>query len=126
MRAEVVERRQAVLSRLIELRADGRLTGHVVCAAAESLGVGERSVWRWTAAGEYHPGKRSRWRITPAALEALYLVGGRPAAAWRLLSEESVEVPSLPTFCRVVRRDVSPAERAYARRGEDGRRRYSV
>jgi hypothetical protein len=117
MRAEVVERRQAVLSRLIVLRADGRLNGEVVCAAAESLGVGERSVWRWLAAGEHEPGKRSRWRMTPAAVEALYLAGGRPTAAWRLLSEEGVEVPSLPTFCRAVRRDVSPAERAYARHG---------
>jgi putative transposase len=126
MRAEVVERRQAVLSRLVQLRADGRLSGEVVHAAAESLGVGERSVWRWLAAGEYDPGKRSRWRTTPAAIEALYLAGGRPTAAWRLLSEEGVEVPSLPTFCRAVRRDVSLAERAYARHGEDGRRRYSV
>jgi putative transposase len=126
MRAEVVERRQAVLSRLIELRADGRLHSEVVCAAAESLGVGERSVWRWLAAGEYGPGKRSHWRMTPVAVEALYRAGGRPTAAWRLLGEEGVEVPSLPTFCRAVRRDVSPAERAYARHGEDGRRRYSV
>ena len=126
MRAEVVERRQAVLSRLVQLRADGRLNGEVVHAAAESLGVGERSVWRWLAAGDYDPGKRSCWRTTPAAIEALYLVGGRPTAAWRLLSEEGVEVPSLPTFCRAVRRDVSLAERAYARHGEDGRRRYSV
>jgi hypothetical protein len=80
MRAEVVERRHAVLSRLIQLRADGRLNGEVVHAAAESLGVGERSVWRWLAAGGYDPGKRSRWRMTPAALEALYLAGGR---RWR-------------------------------------------
>lgn len=126
MRAEVVERRQAVLARLVQLRVAGRLHSEAVGAAAESLGVGERSVWRWLAAGEYEPGKRPGWLTTPAAIEAFYRAGGRPTAAWQLLREEGVEVPSLPTFCRAVRRDVSPAERAYARHGEDGRRRYSV
>jgi putative transposase len=126
MRADVIERRQAVVSRLAALRADGRLPGAAVKAAAESLEVGERSVWRWLAAGEYDPTVRSGWRITPAGIEALYRAGGRPTAAWRLLCEEGVAVPSRQTFCRAVIRDVSPAERAYARFGEDGRRRYSV
>jgi putative transposase len=126
MRAHVVERRQAVLSRLLALRAAGRLHGEAVRAAAEGLGVGERSVWRWLAAGEYEPGKRLAWRATPEAIEAFYRAGGRSTVAWRLLCEEGVEVPSLPTFCRAIERDVSPAERAYARHGEDGRRRYSV
>jgi putative transposase len=126
MRADVVERRQAVLSRLLALRAAGRLQSDVVSAAAASLGVGERSVWRWLAGGEYEPGKRAGWQMTPAAIEALYRAGGRPTAAWQLLREEGVVVPSRPMFCRAVQRDVSPAERAYARHGEDGRRRYSV
>jgi hypothetical protein len=46
MRAVVVERRQAVVARLLVLRASGRLHGEAICAAAESLGAGERSVWR--------------------------------------------------------------------------------
>jgi putative transposase len=91
-----------------------------------SLGVGERSVWRWLAAGEYGPGKRSGWRMTPEAVEAFYRCGGRPTAAWRLLQDEGAEVPSRTVFCDALKRDVSPAERAYARHGEDGRRRYSV
>jgi hypothetical protein len=37
-----------------------------VIAATASLGIGERSVWRWLAAGEYEPGKRSGWQMTPA------------------------------------------------------------
>jgi hypothetical protein len=44
MRAKVIERRQAVVSRLLELRAAERLHSEAVRAAAESLGVGERSV----------------------------------------------------------------------------------
>jgi len=37
MRAEVVERRQAVLSRLVQLRADGRLSGEVVQSYTQKL-----------------------------------------------------------------------------------------
>lgn len=126
MRAEVVERRGAVVARLLALRSSGRLHGDAVRAAAESLGVGERSVWRWLANGDYAPGKRSGWRLTPAAVEAFYRSGGRPTAAWRLLRDEEMEAPSRTVFCDALKRDLSPAERAYARHGEDGRRRYSV
>jgi hypothetical protein len=40
MRADVVERRQAIVFRLLALRAAGRLHSDSVNAAAESLGVG--------------------------------------------------------------------------------------
>jgi hypothetical protein len=80
----VVERRQAVVSRLLALRASGRLQSGVVRAAAESLGVCERSAWRWVAAGAYDPSWRIGWRTTPEAIEAFYRAGGRPTAAWRL------------------------------------------
>jgi putative transposase len=126
MRADVVERRQAVVTRLLDLRAAERLHSEIVRAAAESLGVTERSVWRWLAAGAYEPGWRIGWRTTEEAIEAFYRTGGRPTAAWHLLREEGVPVPSHTVFCRALERDLSPAERAYARHGEDGRRRYSV
>ena len=126
LRAEVVERRQAVVARLLGLRVSGRLHGDAICAAAESLGVGERSVWRWLAEGGYAPGKRPGWRMTPEAVETFYRCGGRPTAAWRLLQGEGIEVPSRTVFCGAVKRDLSPADRAYTRHGENGRRRYSV
>ena len=46
--------------------------------------------------------------------------------AWRLLRQDGASVPSQSTFCAALERDISPAERAYARHGEDGRRRYEV
>jgi putative transposase len=121
----VIERRRAA-ERLLELRAAGRLRRVTVQGAAVSLGVDERTVWRWVAAGGYSPGWRIGWRTTPEAIEAFYRTGGRPTAAWRLLRDEGVDVPSHTAFCRALERDVPPAERAYARDGEDGRRRYSV
>ena len=44
----------------------------------------------------------------------------------QLLRDEGAQVPSHTAFCRALERDLSPAERAYARHGEDGPRRYSV
>ena len=126
MRGEVIERRRAAVARLLTLQAEGRLRTATVRAAAESLGVSERSVWRWLAAGGYEPVALAGWRTTPAAIEALYRCGGRPTAAWRLLRDEGEAVPSRTVFCDALKRDLSPAERAYARLGEDGRRRYQV
>jgi hypothetical protein len=88
VRADVVERRQAVLARLVAVRAADRLQSDAVRAAAASLGVGKRRVWRWLATGTCEPGKRPGWQTTPAAIEALYRAGGRPIAAWRLLRDE--------------------------------------
>jgi hypothetical protein len=99
MRAEVVERRQAVVSRLLALRADGRLQSQVVRAAAESLGVTERTVWRWLAAASHDPRWRIGWRTTDEAVEAFYRTGGRPTAAWHLLRDEGIPVPSHTAFC---------------------------
>jgi putative transposase len=126
MDSDQLERRQAAIWRLLGLRRDGWLTSEIVEAAAVSLGVDCRTVWRWVAAGEYEPGQRTPWQTTPAAIEALYLAAGRPTTAWRLLREDGIDVPSHSTFCRAIERDVSPAERAYARHGEDGRRRFEV
>ena len=126
MQANVIERRQAVVERLLVLRGGGRLHTAAVRVAAESLGVSERSVWRWLSTGGYAPRWHTGWRPTPEAIEAFYRTGGRLTAAWRLLREQGVEVPSHTAFCRALERDLPPAERAYAREGEEGRRRYSV
>jgi putative transposase len=64
--------------------------------------------------------------MTPDAIEALYRACGRPTIAWRMPRSDDADVPSHPVFCRAVRRDLSQAERAYARAGEDGRRRFEV
>ena len=126
MCAQNVEHRQAVVSRLLALRVSDRLHSAAVRAAAECLGVCERSVWRWLVAGGYDPSWKTGWRVTPDAVEAFYRAGGRPNAAWHLLRDESAPVPSHTAFCPALKRDLSPAERAYASEGEDGRRRYSV
>jgi len=126
MRHEVVERRRAVVRGLIELDREGRLDTATVKLAAVSLGVHYRSIWRWIAGGGYQAESRKRWQLTPEALDAFYQANGHPTIAWRLLKEADVSVPSESVFLRAVRDCLSPAQRAYARHGEDGRRRYEL
>ena len=108
MRAEVVERRQAVVARLLVLRAAGRLESQVVRAAAESLGVTERSGVALVGGWRLRPALADGWRTTEEAVEAFYRTGGRPTAAWHLLRDEGVPVPSHTAFCRALERDISP------------------
>jgi putative transposase len=126
MRDDVVKRRRAVVARLVRLRDESALDTAAVTVAAVSLGVHVRTVWRWIEAGGYDPGQRQPWHLTAAAREAYFDTQGNATAAWRRLREAGVEVPSRPVFCRAVSADLSPAERAYARHGENGRRRYEL
>jgi putative transposase len=126
MQAHVVERRDAAVKRILELEATGRLPAGALRVAAVSLGVSERSLRRWKADGGYAPQKRQAWKLTAEAIEAFYRSGGRPASAWRTLSEAGADIPSQRAFYRALERELAPAERAYARDGEEGWRRNSV
>ena len=68
----------------------------------------------------------SAGRPPSKAIHAYYAAGGSASDAWRGLRAEGVSVPSLTTFRRALRAAVPPAERPFAREGEDGRRRFSV
>lgn len=126
MRPDVVERREAVVSRLIALQEAERLDTATVRLAAASLGVHHRTVWRWLAAGGYEPRRRARWSLTPEAIEVYYHAHGQPTVAWRLAKDAGMSVPSRRTFSRAIQDELSTAERAYARQGEDGRRQFEL
>jgi len=126
MRPEDVERRKALVARLVELRASGRLNSATVDVAARSAGVRARTVWRWISEGDYAPRKRAGWSLTAEARYALDRAHGRTTIAWRMLQNAGVDVPSRKTFERAVERELSLAERAYLRNGENGRRRYEL
>jgi putative transposase len=126
MRSQDLERRRAVTARLVGLQAAKHLDNATVRLAAVSLGVHQRTVWRWVAAGGYQRSPRDRWKLSPEALDAFYQANGRPTIAWRLLKDAGATVPSESVFLRAVHRDLSAAERAYASTGENGRRRYEL
>jgi putative transposase len=82
-------------------------------------------VRRWVAEGQVRVRPSQAFRLTERDLDALYAAHGCCSAAWERLADAGVTV-SLRTFQRAVVRELAPPERAYARAGEEGRRRYSV
>jgi putative transposase len=122
------EQRAQVAVRLAELRAGGLVTAAAVGQLADGLGVAERTVWRWLAAGEAtpEPPGPAGWGLTEADRDALHAAGGNLAAAWRARQAAGAAMPSLRTFQRAVVRDLTPMERAAAALGRDGQRRHQV
>ncbi|MFC7310808.1 Mu transposase C-terminal domain-containing protein [Streptomyces monticola] len=171
--ASLTALRAPAVRRLLELRAERRLTRTHVAATAQCLAVSDRTVWRWLAAATTAPetatcpGARRtiRFEITdevrvllaywhgnasavhrelrararaagdtapteeadtsspgPHARPAAPVPGGAPPSAVPLLDP----VPSLSTFLRALRRDLTAGERAGYRHGPEAARARDV
>lgn len=124
--ADQRERRAAMVARLVELRDNRALTAERVRQAARAMGVGERTAWRWVAAGSYQPPAWRGYVLTDRARELFFATAGNIAAVQRLLREENPSAPAVSTLRLAVLRELSPAERAFARTGVEGARARSV
>jgi putative transposase len=84
-------------------------------------------LWRWIAAGRpLARGRPSsqRLELTPQLRDAYLRLGGNVAAVWRQVRDQGKQPPPLRTLQAAFARELSPAERASARRGETGRREH--
>ncbi|MDQ3676342.1 MAG: hypothetical protein M3401_05990 [Actinomycetota bacterium] len=64
--------------------------------------------------------------LTDRARELFFATAGNVAAVHRILSDESRSAPAVSTLRRAVLRELTPAERAFARVGVEGARSRSV
>ena len=114
---------------LAEARAHGDLRAASVRDAAERLGVGERTLWRWIAAGgppqRRRPSSR-RVELDDELRDAYVRLHGNVTAVWREQRELGHEVAPLRTLQAAFARDLRPAERASVKRGEAGRREHGL
>lgn len=125
----VVDRELAnlAIARLLEQRSrDGRLPASQVRQVAETLGCSRATLYRWLAASGRHEAMRARFELEDVHLDAYFEAAGSAAQAHRALTKAGVGVPSRRTFERAVRRDLTAAERARARLGEEGERRMGI
>ncbi|MBB4744001.1 putative transposase [Actinoplanes octamycinicus] len=141
------EQRAAVVARLTALRQAGSLTTAHVRTAASGLRVGERTVWRWL--GTTGPGRTgpARYELTPTDREAfayfrgniaalararaavrsgLGQVAGTPVPDFLATGWANAPAVTLRTLQRAFERQLTPAELAAWRTGEQGRRAASV
>lgn len=117
-----------LVAQLRERRAAGELTSAHVRQAAAEIGIGQRTLWGWLAAdpARLTPRPRARYEITEADRDAYAAWRGNVAAVHRELHAGSLDGPSLRWLQKAFARDLTPAERAAARDGVDGRRRHEV
>jgi putative transposase len=90
-----------VIDNLIKARDHGDLRTAKVRDAAERLGVGERTVWRWIAAGgppQRRPPSARRFELDDELRDAYVRLRGNVAAVWRERRELGREVPPLRTL----------------------------
>jgi len=120
------EARRCAIARIHAARAAGAPVSPLVIAAAESLGVGVRTFWRWLDIGV--PGQRESraWQPGDADVDAYVRWKGNATAAWRERRAESSATPSLRSFQTAMVRRLTPGDRATVRDGVEGRRRHQV
>jgi hypothetical protein len=100
-----------VVRRLRERQQAGELSTRHVRAVAETVGVFERTVWRWLeqakSTGQVEPGVRRGYTVSDEVWALLGEVGGNVSELRRRLAAAGgeTEVPSAATLHRVVRRD---------------------
>ena len=118
--------RQLGLDHLLELRARERLTASDVRRAALEAHTSSRTVYRWLERGELPANHRPRYEASERDQQAFFEARGRYHLAYALRRRENPELPSQSSWTRALKRALSPGERAFAREGEVGRRRYSI
>lgn len=126
--------RPVAVRRLLALESRDELTPGHVRMVVQALGVSERTVRRWLAAGRdqgrFGPAARERFTVTSDVLKRLAFHRGNAAALHRELvagqGAGGVAAPSSATLYRALDRDVAPGQRAGMRGGERARRAHDV
>lgn len=139
------ERRRAAVDRLVALRAGGTLSTAHVRLTADGLGVAERTVWRWldlepaSGPGRYVLSGADREafayfrgniaavaRARAAVVAGLGQVAGAPVPDFLVQGWADAPAVTLRTLQRAFERELTPAELAAWRTGDEGRRAASV
>ncbi|MEU5298969.1 helix-turn-helix domain-containing protein [Streptomyces umbrinus] len=99
------------MRRLLERQQAGELATRHVRAVAETVGVSERTVWRWLeqakTTGRVEAPVRQGYAVSDEVWELLGEAGGNVSELRRRLvaAGGEVPIPSMATLSRVIRRD---------------------
>lgn len=121
------ERREFVVGNLVDYRAThGALPARMAKAAAQRLGVGPRTIYRWVAEGTSARQTRTGYVPSDDVVALYFACRGNVAEVHRRMLAAGGMVPSLRTLYRVFNDALVPAERAFAVNGVEGFRNHSV
>ena len=105
--------------------ADDGLLSQRVRQAATSIGISERTLWRWLQTEAPSQRRSSGYQLTVGDLDEYSAQRGNAAAVWRARHAEG-DGPTLRTLQRAFDRELRPGDRAAVVDGAEGRRRHQV
>lgn len=118
---------EALLHRLREMqRAQEPVPNALLGDVAERLHRSPATIRRWLALGVPAPRGRRGFQLTDEIKAAVFDAGGRSDLAWKRLASEGLSLPSIRTFQRAVRFQMTARERAYAKEGVAAARMQSL
>lgn len=123
--AKLAVRRMAVDALLETRQQQGRIPMSAIRFWADQLDVSVRSMWRWVDAEGPAIQARDSYELSEEDRQAFYDHRGNISAAWRSRRLSGCSV-SRATLARAYEREMTPAERAYARGGEAARNERTV
>lgn len=116
-----------MIRRLARIRGEeGAVPRPMMQFLAQSAGVDLRTAYRWVAGGTHQRKARTRTTLAPELRTLYFELNGSIARVVRHCEQESINCPPRETLRRLINRELTEAERAFARGGEHARRAKSV
>lgn len=117
--------KRLLVARLQALSVEGEGMSELVRRAADTAGIGERTLWRWLQSDPEVGPDRAAYLLTEEDRDEYAAHHGNVAAVWRARFPDSGG-PSLRTLQRAFDRELRPGDRAAVVDGAEGRRRHQV
>lgn len=116
-----------LVQRLRRIRDDeGVVSAQMVEMVAATAGVSTRQVHRWVAQGTRQRKPRAKTALTPELKTLYFEMNGSIRRVIRQAAADGVACPPRSTLQVLFNRELSAAQRAYAKHGEHGRRKMGV
>lgn len=116
-----------MVRRLRRIReTEGVVPSALIKTVADLAGCSERTVYRWVQRGTTARKVRETDGLDPALRILYFELGGSVARVVRHCEAHGLRCPPRSTLDRLLRRSLTPGERAYARGGEAARRATTI
>jgi putative transposase len=112
-----------LIQRIRKIRDDeGVAPADMMRFLADAAGVSLRTAYRWVERGTRQPTARLHAELTPELRSIYFQVNGSVHGVLRYCRENGIPCPRRSTLQTIVNRDMSAADRGYAKNGEHARR----
>jgi transposase InsO family protein len=116
-----------LIQRIAKIReGEGEVPAEMMRFLADAAHVSMRTAYRWVQRGTRQTTPRSRTELTPELRSLYFQLNGSVHAVLRHCRENGIACPRRSTLQTIFNRDLTAADRAYAKKGEHARRANSM